>query len=391
MRLSSSKNSGVPGNLIAQVRAGGEPVTLRVDQIVSADTVRGSLLVGSLGFKANQSITIKAGQGVTASKSLMTAIAGNDRAAMLVPNDVIAFENAYEYEGTIYADAVSARTNDMQRGKVQVVTAMVRPSKSLVNKKGALQSIVIADGKNAKTAKTTDKVREFFAWIASQQSPGGTPGILVRDRGGRVTKEFFAEGRSTVDALIEDLEHEDTFAEEGSIIEMIPVWRLPMGRSQVLRDIGDPKTEVSAQIGPFTRQFVSPDTRGFPGFLPCLVVLCEEDQWEFGAKTGRKAVVAAGVQPIDKLPPIAREKLPTAVRNYKGVPNGINRLYSDETMVAMAKERLIRSPDAPIAVSGSSINQPSSRPASRFARAYAAQSTEKAPPPPETGPRRFGR
>jgi hypothetical protein len=55
--------------------------------------------------------------------------------------------------------------------------------------------------------------------------------------------------------------------------------------------------------------------------------------------------VAAGVQPLDKLPAISRDRLPSSVRPNGGTPNGINRLYDEETIKAMARERLERCPE----------------------------------------------
>jgi hypothetical protein len=277
---------------------------------------------------------------------------------------------------------------------VQVVTAMARPTKSLVNEKGALQSLVITDGGNAKTARSVDKVKQFFSWVRSQPWPGGAPGMIIRDQHGMITKEFFAEGRSTIDSLVEDLEFEEVFNND-AVIELIPAWRLPMGRDQVTRDV-DPKVKTAAQIGPFTRRFVSKDTKGFPGFLPCLVVLCHEDQWEFGGKTGKKAMVAAGVQPLDKLPPIAREALATSVRVQKSAPNTINRLYDEDTMAAMAKERIQRCPDA--APAAASAAAPGNRPPARSGFGAfrppqkSAGKVETTPAPAVSrGARRFGR
>lgn len=394
MQLSQRKG-GVPRSLLGQIRAGGEPMLVRVDEIISQDTIRASLLIGSLGFRENQSIVLKTGQDVSASRSLTTAIAGNDKMARLVPADILAFENVYDYEDVVYAESISARTNDLMTGKVQVVTAMAKPSASRVNKKGALQSLVITNGRNAKTARTPDKVRDFMAWVRREEWPGGAPGMLIRDRGGRVIKEFFEEGRNTINALVEDLEHDGIFTAAEPFLELIPAWRLPMGRSQVLRDVGDPKVEVDSHIGPFTRRFVSSDTRGFPGFLPCLIVLCEEDQWEFGAKTGRKVMVAAGVQPIDKLPAVSRDQLPTSIRPCKGTPNTINKLYNEETMIAMAKERRVRCPAEPDAASAA---KPSGGQTARprtfmggTGQGARPRAAEPSAPPLVTGPRRFGR
>lgn len=398
MRL-NERSSGIPSELIGQVKAGGEPLVARVDEILGPDSIKATLLVGTLGLKANQSVVLRTAQGTPNYRSLTSAIAGSERIAKLVPADIVGFENAYKFNGSIFTETMSARTHDMMRGKVQVVTAMARPTKSLVNAKGALQSLVITDGRGAKTTRSIDKVKDFFAWVRSQPWPGGAPGMIIRDQSGNITKEFFAEGRSTIDSLVEDLEYEDVFATADAMIEMIPAWRLPMGRDQVTRDV-DPKVETAAQIGPFTRRFVSKETKGFPGFLPCLVVLCHEDQWEFGGNTGRRAMVAAGVQPLDKLPPIARERIATSVRSYKSSPNGINRLYDEDTMSAMAKERMERCPD-PKPAAAANTAATAARPSGRSgfggfrpvpSRQKAADKPTEAPAPQvRTGPRRFGR
>lgn len=392
MRL-NERSSGIPSELIGQVKAGGEPLVARVDEILGPDSIRATLLVGTLGLKANQSVVLRTAQGTPNYRSLTSAIAGSERIAKLVPADIVSFENAYKFNGSIFTETMSARTHDMMRGKVQVVTAMARPTKSLVNAKGALQSLVITDGRGAKTARSIDKVKDFFAWVRSQPWPGGAPGMIIRDQNGQITKEFFAEGRSTIDSLVEDLEYEDIFATADAMIEMIPAWRLPMGRDQVTRDV-DPKVETAAQIGPFTRRFVSKETKGFPGFLPCLVVLCQEDQWEFGGNTGRRAMVAAGVQPLDKLPPIVRERIATSVRSFKSSPNGINRLYDEDTMTAMAKERIERCPDAkPATATAATGSRAPARNFGAFRPSQKPAERSESPPAPVTsrGARRFGR
>jgi hypothetical protein len=74
------------------------------------------------------------------------------------------------------------------------------------------------------------------------------------------------------------------------------------------------------------------------------VVLSKEDVWEFGANTGKRVTMASGVQPLDKKDSVARDRLATVARPDMGTPAPINRLYDDETMAAMAKERIVRCP-----------------------------------------------
>ena len=344
--MNINKNSDrFPYEILGQLKAGSQPVVGRIDRISSPTQIEITLLVDALARRAETSLTVRTTPETRPYNSLTTMIRGNERMPPLVPGDVVGFNDAFLVDGIAYAGDVTARTHDRMRGRVQVVTAMAKPSKSVVNKKGALQSLVIADGASGSGTYTYEGVREAFERAKARSWIGGAPGLIVRNEDGRVLKEFYAEGRETIDMLIEDLEHAEALASKGDVLELIPTWRLPMGREQVMREVGDPKQERPSQIGNFGRRFVSKDTAGFIGFLPCLVVLCEEDQWEFGANTGRKAMVAAGVQPLDPLPPIPRDKLPSAVRTFKRVPATVNRLYDEATMEAMAKDRLARQPD----------------------------------------------
>lgn len=405
MRLNGG-SKGIPSDILGQIRTRGAPLVARVDKILGDSTLVVSPLVPALGKKANEPITIRMAPSKARTRTIAEAIAGTEKTAKIVPADIIAFDNAFEFEGEVLVDQISARTSDTMRGQVQVITAMARPSKSRVNAKGALQSLTIADGKHGYAATSTDKVREMFEWVKAQPWPGGTPGLLIRDADGYAT-EFFEEGRKTINTLIEDMEHEDVFANSDAVIELVPLWRLPMGRDQVIKDV-DPRQETAEQAGPFTRKFISPETRNYPGFLACLVILADEEQWEFGGKTGKVIRVAAGVQPLYKDSPKPRERLPSRVRTCKGTVNTVNTLYDRETLEAMMKEREDRCPRPAAQPAARAVHrddedvggpQVQRRPNGRFslnsgglsARPKVSDTASAPAPAPTSGPRRFGR
>lgn len=329
---------------IDQLMEKGDPIVLRIDEIVGEDAVRGTLLVPALGRRHDQQIVVHDIFDGPRARSLRAAIQGTKWIAPLAPADVVTFESGFELGGKIRSGKVSGRTHGRMPGDVQVISAMARPSDAVVNKKGALQSLTIASGADARSARTPEKVVEVLDWARAQAWPGGAAGVIMRDRF-RNTREFFEERGLDSRALLEDLE--GILRGPDDLIEVIPAWRVQMGFEQVTRDVDPTKPTTSPVSGPFSRRFSLGNGR--KGFVPCLVILADEEERAFGGLTGRMIRVAAGVQPIDKLPAIPREELPSKVRAKDGKPNGIIKLYDEETVKLMAEERAERYPrsDAP--------------------------------------------
>lgn len=320
--------------------ASGEPLAIRFDEAVPGgdSAIKGFLIVDAFGTKAGTRVTVAQAGGLELRRGgLAEAIAGSDKAPPLVKGEVVAFASAFVQDGVARAGEITARSHEGLLGEVQVFTAMVRPSQSRVSKKGASQSLVVSDGKAATVARSFADIEAAFAAAKSRKWPGGSAGLLFRDKGGGCG-EFFEEKDSGIDYLIEKLEDNGVLAGPQAAMEIIPAWRLPMGRNQVTRDV-NPKIETKGAVsGRFTAGFET----GKPlrvGFLPCLVVACDEEEWAFGGKTGRILRVASAVQPLFRRQPVLADRLPTAVRPYGGMPNTVLALYDDETAARMAATR----------------------------------------------------
>lgn len=317
----------------------GLPVFVTVDEVVSIDEIKGHLLVDAFGLKAGQKIALKQADGLTTERNaLKTAISGNEWVSKLIKGDVIGFECGYVENNKVMVGAISARVNDKLIGEVQVMTAMTRPTKAVVNKKGALQSGIITDGAKAMVVNSVEGLRAAFDRIKSERWPGGNPGFIIRDNDGN-TDTFFQTSEKTIDHLIEDLIHADVAPSADYLLELIPAWSLPMGKEQIVKDV-NPKNETGkAVVGKFSSQYM---TGNELGFLPSLVIVSMEEEWAFGGKTGKIIPVISSMAPVFKREAVSAGRLPTSKRAYGGTPNTILKLYDDEALKRMNSERINR-------------------------------------------------
>jgi len=333
----------LPEDAARELLNGGVPLVVRFDEAVGGPepAIKGFLVVDAFGTKAGTRVTVMQAEGFRGRRgTLADAIAGTERHPALVKGDIVAFSKAYAHEGVARVGQMTARTHDSQLGHVQVFTAMARASQSKVSKKGASQYLTIADGKAAVVARTYIGVEKAFNEAKARAWPGGAAGLIFRDRQGG-TGEFFEEPDSGIDHLLEELNHLGALSGDKDVLEVIPAWRLPMGREQVTLDV-DPRVETPRPVsGAFTQQFESKSIRG-QGFLPCLVIACDEDEWAFGGKTGRRVRVAAGVQPLFGRDPVPAAKLPSSVRAFGGNANTILTLYGDDDLALNAAARVSR-------------------------------------------------
>lgn len=320
----------------------GVPLAITFDEAVSGDEVaiKGFLVVDAFGTKANTRVTVMqapAHRGYNS--SLAAAVHGTDRVAKLVKGDIIAFNAAYVENGVARVGAVAARTDDFLVGKVQVLTAMAKPSLSKVTKKGASQSLIMADGKAASIVRKYDDIPPLFEKVALREWPGGSPGYIMRNRSG-VVGEFTAEGDQDINFLIDELRAGEFLEKPNDLLEIIPIWKLPMGKGQVIKDV-DPRTETPKPVaGAFTKKFIH---KGARGFLPCLVVVADEEEWAFGGKTGQVIKTASSVVPVFDRVPVSAEDIPTNVLPLGGPVNTVLTLYNEQQIELMKKQRADRS------------------------------------------------
>lgn len=317
----------------------GLPVFVTIDEVIGSDEIKGHLLVDAYGLKAGQKIALKQATGhISDRNSLKTAIAGNEWISSAIKGDVIGFDRSYVENNTVMVGAVTARLHDKLLGEVQVMTAMTRPTRANVNKKGALQSGIITDGAKAMVVNSEEGLRIAFDRIKSERWPGGNPGFFIRDSHGQ-TETFFHTPEKTIDHLIDDLNHAGVAPASDYLLEIIPAWSLQMGKEQVIKDV-NPKNETGKSvIGNFSSQYAIGNQIGF---LPSLVVISMEEEWAFGGKTGKIIPVISSMAPVFKRDPVSIERLPTNKRAYGSTPATILKLYDDESVKRMNTERVNR-------------------------------------------------
>lgn len=319
----------------------GHPIFVTIDEIVSVDEIKGHLIVDAYGLKSGVRITLQQSPGFTAQRNaLRTAISGNDWIAPLVKGDVVGFEKSYvdAANNRVMVGAIGVRVHDKLNGKVQVMSAMTRPSKAVVNKKGALQTGLITDGAKAVVVNSVDLLRKAFEQIENERWPGGNPGFLLRDGDGNA-QLFIRTPELSFDQFVEDLEHNGSAPAADYLLEVIPAWSLPMGSQQVSKDVNPKQETGKGVIGKFTDQYFMDKSIGM---LPSLVVVAEEEEWSFGAKTGKIIPVISSMMPLDRRKPVALSRIPSNKQAFGGKPNTINKLYDEQTLEKMEQERIER-------------------------------------------------
>lgn len=338
LRRAPPRAAGFNRDQLQELVAKGDPLVLRVDEILGEDAVRGTLLVGSLGRPADQQVVLQDAFDTMRSRSLRAAIKGTNYIAPLSAADVVTFESAFELGGKLRSATMSGRTHGKMPGDMQIIRAMARPGEAYVNQKGAFQSLTIASGEDARSARSVEKVLEVLDWAREQTWPGGTAGVIMRDKHRR-TREFFEERGLDGQALSEDLE--EAFSDPDHLLEVIPAWKVQMSFEQIGRDVDPTKPTSQGVSGPFSRRFSLGN--GHKGFLRCIVILSDEEERAFGGTTGNMIRNAVGVQPITRQPAVSRENLEARTRK-SDKPLGIHKLYDAEIVRMMAEERAERYP-----------------------------------------------
>jgi len=341
MRLSELSKKEFSQTHSRDLLKGGEPLVVRFERIVSDVEVEGTLIVDALQTRAGTKVGIRQAPGIEGRDSLSQVVRGSDRVFASRPGDILSFVAAYVENGLAMVGKATAREHDGLVGRAQVMTAMARASMSRSTKKGAAQHLTITDGDKAIVASSIDEVVAHLRAAAAREWPGGNAGLIMRDRE-RNTIEFFLSKDYDESYLAEELEAHGTLA--NGKLELVPAWNVPMGRDQLLREIDPRKGETKSHSGPVTQLFEHESLRGKQGFVPCVIVACDEDEWAFGARTGRRHRVITGVQPIMGRVPVLASGVPSAVRG-KERSNTILTLHDNAAMDRLAAQRASRRPE----------------------------------------------
>lgn len=321
--------------------AAGQPLLLTVDEIIDDKSIKATLIIAGLNTPEGTKVTVEQALASPDFRSLSQTIKGTDKIPPLRKGEVIGFNLAYINKGKAAVGTVSLRTHDNMRGNVQVMSCMARLSKASVSSKGATQFVTILDADKAMKAYSLTDVEKAWETVLDARWPGGEPGFIIRDNHSSVHEWFLKKGEK-FSALLEELEYNQVFEEEKAVIELIPAWSLPAGREQITRDV-DVRAETNgSKVGPVSKLFQFDEKRARNGFLACLAVVTEEEEFAFGGPTGKIIPVVAGLQPCFRKQATDPLYVPTNIRPYKSHPNGIRTLYTDEVLDLMRSERISR-------------------------------------------------
>jgi hypothetical protein len=324
----------------------GHPLFLEIDEIVSQDTISGLLVLSAFGAPVDTKVHVKQVRTQNPLDSLVRHIQGSDYFPALRKGDVVAFDRVFIENGDAYAAKITARTHDSMRGRVQFTMGMARASMTTVSKRGAQQFLTIADGSQALRIEDEDDIHIAYKNVCGMPWSGGAGGFIARTPVGANdgwTGEFHVDDENPLQAFIEQI------AAQGLLdgqkwLEFIPARKFPVGREQVARDV-DVRVHASRTIGQVGKHYM-PIKGRFPGFRDSAIILCDEEEWAFGGKTGKIHRVAAGIQPLNRVGPVDARHLSSRIHkkpNTSVVP--VSGLYSDDAMDRMSAERAALRPE----------------------------------------------
>ncbi|MCZ7861903.1 hypothetical protein O9X98_10990 [Agrobacterium salinitolerans] len=319
----------------------GQPLFVEIDEIVSQDTISGLLVLSAFGAPVDTKVHVRQLRTHSHIDSLARHIQGNDYVPALRKGDIVAFDSVFIDGGDAMTARVTARTHDGMKGRVQFAMGMARASMTTVSKRGAQQFLTIADGSQAYRVDDVEDIRFAYKNICEMPWTSGAGGFIARNYEGRVF-EYHVGKDNPLQAFIEQVEAEGHLQGK-RWLELIPARKFPVGREQVARDV-DVRVEATKTLGRVGKQYM-PERGRYPGFRHSAVILCDEDEWAFGGKTGKIQRVAAGIQPLNRTAAIDARVFPSRIW-VKDVL-GVSGLYSDAAMDRLAAERASRRPPEP--------------------------------------------
>ncbi|MBY3433384.1 hypothetical protein HFN89_04310 [Rhizobium laguerreae] len=319
----------------------GQPLFLEIDEIVSADTVKGVLVLGAFGAPPDTKVHVKQLRTHSHIDSLARHIHGNDYFPALRKGDIVAFDRVFIEGGDAMTAHITARTHDGMKGRVQFLMGMARASATTVSKRGAQQFLTIVDGSQAFRADDESDIRAAYRKVCELPWSAGSGGFIARAFNGR-TVEYHVNVENPLEGFIEEMTVQGHLQGK-NWIELVPARKFPVGRDQVARDV-DVRQEARKAVGKVGAQFM-PQKGPYPGFRPSAIIVCDEDEWAFGGKTGKVQRVAAGIQPLNRSAVVDARSLPTRIHHKSFMD--VSGLYSEATMDRMAAERAERRPPEP--------------------------------------------
>ena len=268
------------------------------------------------------------------------------------PGDVIVVSGAYAKGAELLCGGVSTRVHDDMAGPVQVMRILARPSAVTVGKHGAHQSVKVADPSLAETVGSSADLSALMQRMRSRKWPGGELGFILRNANkapGRMSEEEWREAheiapddRESDAAFVKRLVEVNDILSAGPV-EAVPTWRMPLARAHMYRENVDLKTNsVAPRTGAITAAYQTSGSKPRVGFLPTFVILSDDDEWAFGAKTGKRVRTCQGLQPARSGDPVMRYDIATRARatGRDGKPRSVvvpASLFKDDDAVEAAR------------------------------------------------------
>ncbi len=279
------------------------------------------------------------------------------------PGDVILFESAYQRGEELLCGPVAARMHDGMRGPVQAMRVLARPTALAVTNKGAIQSVKLADPASAERISDLEGFLDFARRMAARPFPGGSLGFILRNAHKPLARMTEEEERVSHDLSPDDRESLEAFVRrlavtnevlKGGAIEAIPTWRMPLAGAHMFRERVDLKTPVrDPRVGAVSRHYSTGGSRAVLGYQPSFVILADDDEWTFGARSGRRVRTCLGLEPLRSGSPLTKSTMPSAVRDKdrqgkdrKPLP-ALYLFQGQEAVVAAAEARAVRRGEDP--------------------------------------------
>ncbi|CAH1689268.1 conserved hypothetical protein [Hyphomicrobiales bacterium] len=250
------------------------------------------------------------------------------------PGDLIVLEAAFIEGDALVCGRVAGRIHDGMSGPVQVMKALARISAANVHKGGFSQWVSIPDPLAARVMRNAGDVEALVMSQIGREFPGGEVSFYMRSRAGR--QEFKMDPGEKAAAYVTRLVEANRLL-AGGPVELMPIFSVHVGRDQSLREGINTRVEtVGKVLGSVSKLYGE-------GYVPSLLILCDEDKWAFGGKTEKTHRVAACVEPLDVVAPIDRKMIGTAnMKDASGKPMKpfeTRELWSAEQMAVDAKRR----------------------------------------------------
>ncbi len=286
---------------------------------------------------------------------------GTDRQGRPLPatgaGDLVVFTAGHASGDELVVAAFAGRVHDGVAGKVQGVYALAMPSRTSSSKRGLTQFMTVLDPSWTVNVATSGDLEGLARRTFTREWPGGTPGLVFRNARGDTQDAMDDAPPRAGDGDAAAARYVARLLRSGVLkdgpVEMIPTWSLPMGRDQVMRERVNPQVETTVAVtGAFGSLYADP--RGRATLVPSVLLVGDEEEWAFGAKTGKVHRVVLAAQPLGQRERHAKSNVPTTYRKPRNAtPWFVREVEADPLNVArLAAARAARAPrpaDAPAA------------------------------------------